>query len=1679
MAAESLELIIKVKKELMGPLEGQYEKIHDRPTDRYVTGFLNPHVSSQEHDSESIQVEEDTLGNASEEKTDIIYQPGVNSIGIYFKTSKPSAFKILVSYGRYSKIKNENAYGRQPFYYIKKINYSGQSLCEKQNIESDENFRLYITIQINSSGYASITLTNEALKKIKYDEQYRYCVFQPSIRIKYVNGEIIPEYGGFARDKTIEMQYRGYGELARGENCSAIWKEHDIERINNKSYDYHDSWCDYIDKYNEFYSPHLRTEFMPVYMSKQPESISGTLQFDPEQLSQKEFNPDALQVFVESYGEWIQAVERGDIDDKYAVYRNNNIKNMRNALYRIQNGIEILRKNPLAFRAFQFVNQAVSLNQEWKKRKFFWRPFQLAFLLMEIENIVNENSEDRSKMDILWVYTGAGKTEAYLSVALFDIMWRRYNSTDSSINPGTSVFTRYTLRLLTSQQFRRTVDLITAAEFVRRNYRRFNDGFYYPVSAGMWVGDKVTPNKLSEAVNVITRPDNIPNEQNGSPIQLYRCPGCGNWLAVPENEALEPGTPLYIASSEDLKMKTEKWEIKQIKNTDRKKIYSVSFNTKVNRSEIINSTCYDKLKEYGIYIQAPGYVVNRERGKKSIGIFCYNPECPVFNTEIPAYTVDEIIYKCKPSIIIGTVDKIAGISSNPDASNILGDMHDNNIKPPDLIIQDEMHLLSGPLGSLFGIYENMVNSIIMERNKKTIKYIGASATVSMVKDQASLLFARDAAIFPPPGMSPDENFFFTSSQDSHSVNRGYRFYVGVAPVKSIQTPLINLMTKMIHFGRECDVSDRKYYYTPVFYFNSIKELSIAVSLAREDVAERLHKKYNMVLDPNTWIELSGRVSSAEIPLKLDRMESWKSDRENENPSALFTTSMFGTGVDISRLTSMIMSGQPKSTSEYIQATGRIGRGKDGVVFILYNRTKPRDLSHYEMFLQYHGRINLYVEHSPVSPYARDIVSTGIGPVMTGYLRSVVQDFYKNDSAGDIISYNMIAIDKFKNYIRERLSFIKNYRDNTDIDGIIQSIDQGIERWKNIAGKSSNLLFRTAPLSYLKNKHPDVVLGQPLDITKKAEIVFENAPVSLREVEEESVFRCNTSQDTVKLRKSQFIISYGPGSIIEGNNDSFLIQSKNIFGLPFLNRNTLVQNNIINDGSVLAGRWLSREFNVKSSIKLISPVVSSDNSVYYQTFQFPQWYICNNLRNHKGNRYILYQRIIKPDSPEDNRFINGKCPECKTNDNSSPVRFVTACHSGHMNDVNWHFAVHRSNRCPGKYYYWQAGGYSLNSIKIICPECSMETDMGKVYKLKMDCQGTTSDLTHEDCDQKVKVMQRDSSSLRIPEIIMFLDIKTKTSANPELERLIETAKQYYDNENLFKAALTEIKKIDPRTYELVISDREGFFSGKYYPDPVNESFISEYNYLSSNYNARLKYGICLNGSNGKNQETAIDIMEVPGISAVIVQTGYRRIVSNNANSDGDNGQVTVPSYSIYNKDYYFPSVRITGDAIFLKFTGLKSGSTVSFGARYNGIYEKYINRDSNFVLLHTLSHSLIKVISYYTGYSLPSLRERIYFKGEEGAILIYNVTAGEGGSMGGLSDLISAENIETIFKMARDNIDFCSNDPFCKMENISEDGENGHACYSCLLLPETSCEYGNKFLDRSSIKIEGLHAKIFS
>ena len=523
-----------------------------------------------------------------------------------------------------------------------------------------------------------------------------------------------------------------------------------------------------------------------------------------------------------------------------------------------------------------------------------WRPFQLAFQLLVIPGLADPDHEDRDVVDLLWFPTGGGKTEAYLALAAFVMMLARLRHPGRPL--GTQIITRYTLRLLTAQQFQRAATMVCAGETIRRReVDRLGD---QRIDIGLWVGGSSTPIERADAGEVLD--ELMESPERASPFQVERCPWCGTGT-VPVEPSTDPDDYGFILTDDEFRIR------------------------------------------------------------------CVDPRCR-FHDALPMHVVDEDLYDRPPTLLIGTVDKFARLAWVSKAGVFLG----GEGGPPELVIQDELHLLSGPLGTMVGLYEAAL-SAVMTRNGGRPKVVASTATIRRADQQTRGLFARPTRLFPPSGLVSDNSYFMTRDDEAPG-----RLYMGV--MSQSETPTFSL----VHTAAACaeavvDLKDRvtpsiaDSYSTLVAYHNSLRELGKTMTLAADDIPARIGV---IAADESRQrrleraVELTSNVPSGELGRILDQLALPTTDQNSVDFVAC--TNMLSVGVDVERLGLMIVHGQPKTTAEYIQATSRVGRKvtrAPGLVLAHYSANKPRDRSHYEQFRTYHQALYRHVEPTSVTPFA--------------------------------------------------------------------------------------------------------------------------------------------------------------------------------------------------------------------------------------------------------------------------------------------------------------------------------------------------------------------------------------------------------------------------------------------------------------------------------------------------------------------------------------------------------------------------------------------------------------------------------------------------------------------------------------------------------------------------------------
>jgi hypothetical protein len=800
----------------------------------------------------------------------------------------------------------------------------------------------------------SLFVVNERTpgEKGRQDEQF---VFQVEMEVLFEAG-FIPrpsrqsEGSGDPDDETADLQFRDHHEWAVGHGV-AVQIPQGAQKVT-----------------------HIRTSWIPqceVYKVDTHEDPAVTTAMeDLADLPDGAALALALSPLARSYGAWIQQQREIVLDsDPRRAARKRLLKNAERARRRILAGIELLEKSDEPREAFQLMNRAMAMAARQRSpgryaagQKPAWRLFQLAFVLLNLVGISDPHNEaERNEVELIFFPTGGGKTEAYLGVIGFTLLLRRLRGRkrpDGGL--GVAVLLRYTLRLLTLDQLGRAATLVCALELLRKKDAGLGDVRF---SVGLWVGRSATANTLEQVKKLIIDYKNSPSKTAPSPFPLASCPWCGRTL----------GRDALVLSP-----------------------------SKASPEEVIVSC----VSETG---QPPSDCEFAPRSNRE---------------GLPVLFVDDQIYRELPAFLVATVDKFAMLPWRGETGMLFGKVAaregkkcfgpmdhapkgavklPSGLEPPELIVQDELHLISGPLGTMVGLYETAIEWLSTTRSdaKPVLpKVIASTATVRRARSQIQSLFGRTSmSLFPPPGVDASETFFATLDVDHPG-----RLYVGVAapgrPLKAIllrtYAVLLAAAQKLYQSGGPSD-QPADAYMTLAGYFNSLRELGGMRRLVEDDVRKRCGNVEERIpydyKGRHPWgtnrtlempVELTSREKAGAIKEAKDRLN--RPHAAKEHVDVLLASNMISVGVDIDRLGLMVVAGQPKSTSEYIQASSRVGRQHPGLVVTCFNVRRPRDRSHYERFVAYHESFYRYVEATSLTPFSGPALDRGLAGTLMAMTR---------------------------------------------------------------------------------------------------------------------------------------------------------------------------------------------------------------------------------------------------------------------------------------------------------------------------------------------------------------------------------------------------------------------------------------------------------------------------------------------------------------------------------------------------------------------------------------------------------------------------------------------------------------------------------------------------------------------
>lgn len=878
-----------------------------------------------------------------------------------------------------------------------------------------------------------------------------HCIFQPKLSVSSAQNtftfiESNPNLDTSNMDdeeRSLELLYRDKKIYGTGLGVSVDWDIDDEGRG--------DIWSDFFPQ----------VEVPPMSFDLPENDVVSIEKLSMKYLSDldsvdKDQKLSVLKSVVDLYRSWVDGLEiiSNSLDSRYKSAATKNIAECKRACDRMYAGIKTLESNSNAYSAFLLANRAMfmqrvhlqmqsdtadvdrypddetiaALLRGMNYRKASddgcrWRPFQIAFLLMDINSVVNDDSPDRDIVDLIWFPTGGGKTEAYLGLTAFTIFYRRLAYPYEA--SGTTVIMRYTLRLLAAQQFTRAATLICACEFIRKDCeakkRRYPS---YPlgkesITIGLWIGGKHIPNRNVDAKEHLDKLLNVKEhyyvrseKDKHNKFQVLKCPWCGTKLVKDDRDKKLVG----------------KW----------------------------------------------GYSMRQD---KHFYMFCPQEECD-FTKVLPIQIIDEELYENPPTLLFGTIDKFAMLPWDGRVGAFFAAGENN--RSPELIIQDELHLISGALGTIVGLYETAVDAICSQKGIRP-KVIASTATIRRAKEQCSVLYNREVVQFPAPGLNAEDSFFAREAEISYEKGVFGRKYVGIMPSgKTKAMTEIRAMAALMQQAYSMNLPDavKDKLWTLTVYFNSLKDLGKASTLVDDDVKDFIIRTANRMFTSRRLIisadELTSRVTTTELNETLDKLEKLVYSRENivakrYASNILLATNMISVGIDVARLNVMLMVGQPKLTSEYIQASSRVGRSFPGVAFVQYDATKSRDRSHYERFRAYHESFYRFVEPTGATPFSKPARERALHAVLTSMTRHR-EGWSKDGDAANFDKDSFVdLIDDIKAFIIERIKSINVRAGNRlkdDISDVEDEMDAFFDYWQESVTQS---LESNVPL-YFGRRH---------------------------------------------------------------------------------------------------------------------------------------------------------------------------------------------------------------------------------------------------------------------------------------------------------------------------------------------------------------------------------------------------------------------------------------------------------------------------------------------------------------------------------------------------------------------------------------------------------------------------------
>lgn len=1045
----------------------------NNPSSHYVAGMLYPYPKAsnemsnsdltdelnlqQDQDSENIKtISEDAIKNinASKKKLDRMFRddqdndlvpqrseflPSSLGISFYFEALEDGKIIFEISGGRYHQqtVFAREGNSKQTWWFRQPVNLKFEvdlrhlsaknRKLQTYDLDSDTTKDMKLQLQIysrnleNNRYLVTASLTNRTEISSVAADRDKFALFQSEMVVSLNNAAFIPyprTHSGLedVEEKSNLLIYRNSEVYGLGHGCSCDWvmKNGRVESV----------YSTFLPSFEtKSMTPDIKDENGEVFSVSMFELTGKTCSMD-ESIA-------LLTKVVTAYERWIEEKEKmiPAVEDFLEETARQHMRKCRDCLDRMKNGIQLL-KDPKIQKAFQFSNQAMILqqvngteirngtiiNEQIKYEKEFdtltfkdidrlrktkkgqWRTFQIAFILMALDSTAKGESPEREIVDLIWFPTGGGKTEAYLGLAAFSMFYRRLlNSEDA----GTDILMRYTLRLLTADQFQRSSRLICSMEYIRRENENVLGTI--PYSIGIWLGGDTTPNTNKRALEQLSALSL--NKKADNFIVTY-CPWCGAKFGHYTDE---------------------------------------------NKRKKKSSSLYHGYKKF----------------EKRLVIHCPDNACD-FHRELPIHIVDETIYEVRPTFLLGTIDKFAMLAWRPAARSLFGldDDGDRLYSPPNLIIQDELHLISGPLGTLAGLYETLIEELCTDKRTNRSfkpKIVCATATIRRFEEQIRNLYGRpQSQLFPHPGLEHDDSFFAQTAVDEQGQDQPGRLYVGIySPTVQLMTMQVKTFSTLLQCTMELPEEERDPFYSMLSFYNSIRELGGGMTLTQTDIPnyfnqvrfKRAITEKNQYRWLNNVLELTSRLKSGDVSAAIQQL---KVDIKNRNVMDIcLASNIIEVGVDIDRLSLMTIVGQPKTTAQYIQVSGRVGRRwweRPGLIVSLFANGRSRDKSHFEHFREYHERLYAQVEPTSVTPFSDPCIKKALSALIIAYIRQTA-DQNIAISPENIRDYTD-KLESFKERLLKRVEIVDKLQKDAvtrEFDRFVKRIKRGYSLWEKESG----------------------------------------------------------------------------------------------------------------------------------------------------------------------------------------------------------------------------------------------------------------------------------------------------------------------------------------------------------------------------------------------------------------------------------------------------------------------------------------------------------------------------------------------------------------------------------------------------------------------------------------------------